>query len=258
MSTVSSLPAPVTGAAGADPGIPFARLVHVELRKCVDTRAGRWLLAIMAVLGLGSVLALRVWGTGELRTFVSLLSGTFLPQGLLLPLVGILCVTSEFTQRTGLTSFALEPRRDRVVAAKTVAVLTLGAGLVALGALLAAVVNLTVSPVSWDVTWAQAGGLALSQAILLLWGIAFGLAFRNSPAAIVVYLVAPMVWTMVTGLVSGLTSAAEWLDLSQASNPLVTGTMTATDWAQLATAFGVWVLLPAVFGLWRVRRHEFR
>ena len=32
------------------PGIPFTRLVKVELRKMFDTRAGRWLMISIAVL----------------------------------------------------------------------------------------------------------------------------------------------------------------------------------------------------------------
>ena len=34
-------------------GVPFTRLIHVELRKMLDTRAGRWLL-----IGIGAVIAI--------------------------------------------------------------------------------------------------------------------------------------------------------------------------------------------------------
>ena len=40
------------------------------------------------------------------------------PQGFLLPVMGILLVTQEWTQRTGMVTFTLEPHRGKVIAAK--------------------------------------------------------------------------------------------------------------------------------------------
>ena len=48
-TTASPLPASVST---DRPGIPFARLVRVELRKMFDTRAGRWLMISIVVLSL--------------------------------------------------------------------------------------------------------------------------------------------------------------------------------------------------------------
>jgi len=39
-----------------------------------------------------------------------------LPQSWLLPVLGIMAVTSEWTQRTGLVTHTLEPRRSRILA----------------------------------------------------------------------------------------------------------------------------------------------
>ena len=41
-------------------------------------------------------------------------------MSLLLPVMGILLVTSEWSQRTDMTTFALEPHRSRVIMAKLV------------------------------------------------------------------------------------------------------------------------------------------
>ena len=41
-------------------------------------------------------------------------------MGILLPVLGILLVTSEWSQRTAMVTFTLEPSRSRVIAAKFV------------------------------------------------------------------------------------------------------------------------------------------
>ena len=48
-TTASPLPASVST---DRPGVPFSRLVRVELRKMFDTRAGRWLMISIVVLSL--------------------------------------------------------------------------------------------------------------------------------------------------------------------------------------------------------------
>ena len=243
--------------------VPFRRLMRVELRKAVDTRSGRWLL--VGIAALSTLIMVATWLTEERARLTAdvLLSAVSVPQSLLLPLVGILCVTSEFSQRTTLTTFALEPRRGRVLAAKVGAVLSLGAILAALalavavaGAALAAWVHGT--PGVWDLGPGKTAGILGVQAVLLLWGLAFGLVFLNSPAAIVTYLVLPVAWTILLQLVQGLRQVQPWLDLNTATNPLVAGSMTATDWAHLGTAMAVWIALPTAIGWWRVQARELR
>src|SRR5699024_3618128 len=51
LPTHATIPSRIPGARPTT-GIPFARLVQVELRKMLDTRAGRWL-----VIGVGVVVA---------------------------------------------------------------------------------------------------------------------------------------------------------------------------------------------------------
>ena len=89
----------------APPGIPMARLVAVELRKYVDTRAGFWLLvgvAIAAVMVTGTVL---LWATPEEFTQATFTSAINIPTAVILPIIAVLSVTAEWTHRTGLTTF---------------------------------------------------------------------------------------------------------------------------------------------------------
>ena len=57
----------------------------------------------------------------EDQTLRSMLAIAVAPASVLLPIVGSLLISSEWSQRTGLTTFALVPRRLRVVAAKLLA-----------------------------------------------------------------------------------------------------------------------------------------
>jgi ABC-2 type transport system permease protein len=95
------------------PGVPFGRLVRTELRKLTDTRAGRWLLiAIAALTPLVMVIMLFAAAPKNL-TYDKLVDYTQTPQKMLLPVLGILAVTSEWSQRTGLVTFTLAPNRGR-------------------------------------------------------------------------------------------------------------------------------------------------
>ena len=148
MSTSVSVPGP-TGLAPTDrrpagldaPATPLARLVVVELRKAVDTVTGRWLLVVTAVLVAGALgLSAGFPPTDDGLDLQWLMTNGLLPVSLLLPVLGVLLVSGEFSTRSMLVTFALVPSRGRVVAAKTVAaVLMAAAGTVLSMALTAAV-----------------------------------------------------------------------------------------------------------------------
>ena len=135
---------------------------------------------------------------------------------ILLPIVGILAVTSEWSQRTTLTTFVLVPQRWRVVAAKVLAGLAIGA-LSVLVCLAAALVAAAVSgaPGGWDLDLRTGLYQALSQMLGILGGTAFGMLFLSSPVAIVAYFALPTAWGITAELVSALREAGQWLDTSQ-------------------------------------------
>ncbi|MGA9746788.1 MAG: ABC transporter permease [Nocardioides sp.] len=251
--------------------VPFTRQVGVELRKMVDTRAGLWLMVAIAVLTAAFVVILYIFGDNggsDQRTFFNFLGTTSTPQGFLLPVLGILLVTSEWTQRTALVTFTLTPKRPVVIAAKTVAALLIGLAAIALAtALAAAAAAVADAPGAFEeVGVASFGKYALLQSLGVLQGLAFGLLFLNSAVAIVVFFVVPIVSNLLFTLISWLSDAAPWIDLSTAQTPLIgvdpqTGQPVATSmdleaWLQLATATSIWILLPMAVGLWRVLRTE--
>ena len=138
-------------------GLPLARVTQVELRKMFDTRSGFWLIAsiaISAVLATGGVI---LWAPDDQLTYSTFATAIRFPVVVILPLIAILAVTSEWSQRTGLTTFTLVPHRGRIIAAKAISsvliavaamVLTFAVG--ALGNLLSAAV--TGTTLVWDVT----------------------------------------------------------------------------------------------------------
>ncbi|MEE6272331.1 ABC transporter permease [Georgenia wangjunii] len=250
------------GAGRAAPGpVPFLRLAGVELRKQVDTRAGVWLLAVVILLNAALIALVLFSGEETTRSWSELVAASSLAQMLLLPLVGIMAATGEWSQRTALTTFALEPRRTRVNAAKLVSAWGLGLA-VMVGTLAAGALFNVVGLVwldgdgSWAMDWAVLGGMVAGLLLLVTQGLAFGLALLSTPVAIVAYLALPTVWSLVTVLVSGLTEPARWLNLDAAMTPLLAGAMGGTEWAQLATSAAVWVGLPLALGLWRTARRD--
>ncbi|MEP6854550.1 MAG: ABC transporter permease [Pedococcus sp.] len=241
--------------------VPFRRLAVVELRKQLDTRAGRWLLITIGLV-IAAIVTIMLFVGGGAHGYGGYLSATSTPLMVLVPIVGILAATAEWSQRTGLTTFALEPRRHRVVLAKVVAALVAAAASLGAALGLAALANLiAVQGRGADSTWSLSGTLLTGVAVVLVLslaqGVGFGLALLNTPAAIVAYLVLPTVWTIVTAMVERMRTVGEWLDLGSASTPLLEGAaMQTRDWAQVGTASLLWVALPLAIGLWRVRRSE--
>lgn len=240
--------------------VPMSRLVRMEIRKLSDTRAGRWLLLCIG-LTVAAVLVIMVFTQNDNNTFTAYFLGTATPLLILVPLVGVLAATAEWSQRTALATFALEPRRSRVVAAKTIASVVAAAASYALSFVLAAVAYLAMTvfrdrPADWSLNGAVAAGAGLALFLGLIQGVAFGLALLNTPAAIVAYLGLPTLWSILGGLISGLRDVLPWIDLGAASNPLFQGTMTASAWAHIGTASLLWVVLPLAIGWYRVRRSE--
>jgi ABC-2 type transport system permease protein len=256
--TTTTYDAPALDIAGT-PRIPLGRLTRVELRKLVDTRASRWLLIAIGVITAAAIVIFFFAADRSDRTFLNFIGFAATPQGFLLPVLGILLVTSEWSQRTALATFTLVPVRGRVLAAKVIAALV--AGLIAIAVAVAVAVLATVAGGA-DNAWANIGiddfaKFCLLQISGVLQGLAFGLLFLNSAAAIVTFFVLPTVFSIVANVWDALRDAAPWIDLATAQTPLFAGTNLSTEeWWQLASTTVIWVVLPFAVGLVRVLRAE--
>ena len=106
------------------PGVPLGRLVKVELRKMFDTRSGFWLMmsiAIVATIATVVVILVQTLNDNAGITYGSYGGAVGFPMAVLLPIIAILAVTGEWSQRTGLITFTLVPHRASVIAAKALA-----------------------------------------------------------------------------------------------------------------------------------------
>lgn len=241
--------------------VPLSRLVRVELRKLTDTRAGFWLLAGIGLVT-AAVIAIYMFSVDAAElTFSNFVNATYLPQAVLLPVLGILAVTSEWGQRTALVTFTLEPHRGRIVVAKLVATLALGAAAVVVALGLAAVANVVAAGAlggdgSWTFGAEGARDVFVNQLISVLQGLAFGMLIMNSAAAIVAYFALPTAWGILTSTVQWFADVGRWVDLNTTSTPLVSHQMDGDAWLRLGVSVGIWVLLPLVLGVLRLLRRE--
>jgi ABC-2 type transport system permease protein len=245
----------MTTASLARPGLP--RLAAVELRKSADTRAGFWLLLVIVLLAGALVTVQLIWGEQAEHSFTPLFRTTIEITAVVLPILGILLVTSEWSQRTGLTTFALVPHRERVIVAKVIgaAILTLGA--VAACLVIAAAGNVIAGD-GWEFGLGTLGRLTLYELMAMLSGVAFGLVFMNSALAIVMSFAIPIAWAILGESIAALDKPADWLELSRAMTSLAEGTLTGSDWAKIATATALWIGVVGAIGLIRLRRTELK
>jgi ABC-2 type transport system permease protein len=239
------------------PGI--ARLTAVELRKMFDTRSGFWLPICAAVVAIATVLISALAGPARDHTFHHVLGNALIPTGILLPLIGVLLVTGEFSQRTALTSFTLVPSRARVMAAKLTASVSCSVVALAFCLLVAAgatALHHRAGPGVWTLHAILVPQALLYLAAKMIMGVAFGAALLVSAPAIVIYLLLPSIWSALTTSIHALDGVARWLEAYKTLNPIVRYALSATDWAHAGATLAVWIALPLAIGWWRVMRRD--
>lgn len=245
---------------------PFSRLVRVELRKSYDTRSGWWLLVGMGLLTvvIYAVMLLMVAFGSSHFSYGQYVAGAAYGTAVLLPIMAILLVTSEWSQRTAMTTFSLEPNRRRVILAKLATGLVLTAAVAAFaivaGAFATVLSSVVGGRVSWDLGWNFLIGFVLTQALAMLSGFALATLLLNSPAAIVVFFLYKWVVPTVLGIVAmnvhSFHNVQPWIDFENAQRPLQDLSLHGSDWAHLVVTGVVWLGVPFVLGLRRVLRAE--
>jgi ABC-2 type transport system permease protein len=235
-------------------------LARVELRKMYDTRAGFWLLLSGLLLALGTAALSVFTGHDRDHTLSDTLNNTTQALNVLVPIVGILLVTSEWSQRTAQVTFTLVPHRGRVLSAKLLAAAALAAGAF-LAALAMSALGVAINPSGLDGTWSIGASLftqiLLFDIISMLVGVAFGAAFLLSAPAIVASFVLTLGYSVVVHLL-GLDGLADWTDQTEALAPLTDHGLSATEWARVGTTLLLWLVLPLTIGAWRFLRGEIR
>jgi len=246
--------------------ISTTRLVKIELRKMFDTRSGFWMLVSIGVLSVIATGAVLIFAPDSAVTFESFAAAIGLPMSVILPMVAILGVTSEWSQRSGLTTFTLVPSRGRVIGAKASATFVVGVVSMVVAFAVGAVGNLlgtTIMGVDtvWDVSLAAAAQILLGNLVGMAIGFALGVVLRNSAAAIVGYFVVSLVMPGILALLalvrSWFADLQPWIDWNYTQASLLENhTDTAREWVMLASTTSIWIALPIVIGLLFLRRSE--
>ena len=236
--------------------IPFSRLVRVEWAKATDTRAARWLLALVALSTVGLMLVAIIVPTTFDQTYASYLRVASIAQVILLPVVAILMLTGEWSQRSIMTTFTQEPRRIRVINAKLAVSMMLAGGAAVFGGVVTAT-GLALAAASGRALEANLSigvitGYLLYMLLNVLAGAAFGALVQNSATAIAAYFTLN---PAVALLGTTSTLVADWIDTATTWN-----WVRDNDWAghvpQILFSIVLWVAVPLTAGVVRTIRRD--
>ena len=246
--------------------IPTTRLVKIELRKMFNTRSGLWMLVSIGVLSVIATGAVLTFAPDTAVTYGNIAKAIGFPMSVILPMIAILGVTSEWSQRSGLTTFTLVPSRGRVIGAKASATFVVGVVSMAVAFAVGAVGNLLGSTIMgldtvWDVSVAAAAQILLGNLVGMAIGFTLGVVLRNSAAAIVGYFVVSFVLPGILALLALVRAwfldLQPWIDWNYTQVQLFDGaTNTGKEWAMLGSTTRIWIVIPLAVGLLSLHRSE--
>jgi len=245
--------------------VPLSRVINVELRKMFDTRSGFWLMASIVITALLTTIGTIAFAPDADLTYYTFAKAIGFPMTVVLPIIAILSITGEWSQRTGLTTFTLVPHRNRVIAAKAVSSVAVAIASMLFAFVIGAVGNLVGTVVTgtamvWDVSLAEGVNIVLGSLLCLLTGTMLGMLIRSSAGALVAYFVYSLLLPTVSGILASsqewFRDLQPWVDLNYAQAALFEGTLTAEQWANIAVTASTWLILPAILGLRLVMKSE--
>ncbi len=267
MTTPDMVSANLARASAPHQGIPLSRIITTELRKMINTRSGFWLLASIGILALLATAAVIVFASDDQLTYSTFTSAINIPMTVILPVIAILSVTGEWSQRTGLTTFTLVPHRRQVIAAKAMASVAVAVVTIPLAFGVGALGNLVgtglagIHPV-WDLTVLNLATIVLANVLSLLFGFTLGVVIRNSVGALVAYFVyqflLPTLSLILAASQHWFRDLQPWVDFDYAQSALFGGALTSSQWAHLAFTGTIWLIIPMTIGLTLVMKAEVR
>ena len=231
-----------------------------------DTRSGFWLIASIGITGLIATIATIAFAPDQDLTYYNFAKAVGFPITVILPMVALLSITSEWSQRSGLTTFTYVPSRRRVVWAKTLSSITVAVASMVFAFAAGAVGNVVGSAIAgtstvWDLSVGHALTIVLGNLTCLLTGTMLGMLLRSSAGGLVTYFVITLLVPNAVrspGRQPGLVREAAALGGPQLRpEPTCSrGCTPATQWAHIATTVVIWIVLPGIVGLRLVMRSE--
>jgi ABC-2 type transport system permease protein len=245
--------------------IRLSRVTAVELRKMFDTRSGFWLMASIVLASVVATVSVILFAPDKDLTYNSFAKAIGFPMAVILPIIALLSVTGEWSQRNGLTTFTLLPHRSRVILAKGISSVTVGVVSMLLAFAIGAVGNLIGTAISgtdlvWDISFSDAAYIVLGNVLGLLTGFMLGVLIRNSSGAIVAYFVYSFVLTAAFHFLADsqdwFRRLQPWVDVNYAQGALFNGSPSGEEWANIAVTGVTWLIIPLAIGLFSVMRSE--
>jgi len=240
------------------PAQRFTTQVRVETRKLIDTRGG---LAVIGMI-LATCLFALIWLISNAKygaTYHRYSTGAANIVAYLIPVVTLLAMTAEWTQRTALTTFTLSPRRGRVLGAKFIAAAAVSAAVLTLVLILAAAATGIGGMVHGQASWDHMGTDIRSYFIIMLLEVVMAGAFAalagQTAVALVAYFIAPSAWAAFADNVLGGT--ARWFDIFAAYERLAAD-QPFDHIGQTLVAIACWIAVPAALGIRRSLRREIK
>ena len=245
--------------------VPLTRIVAVELRKSFDTRSGRWLLASIGLASLVTTGAVIAWASTDEFRYSQFTLAIGMPMSVILPIIAVLSVTAEWSQRSGLTTFTLVPHRGRVMLAKALAACLVAVGSTVVAFAVGSLGNLVGAAIAgippvWDENLADVGYFALGNTLLMMVGFTLGALIRSSAGAVVAYMVyafvAPGMLAFLAFSQAWFHDRRPWVDPKYNQDALLRGGLSGEQWSHVAVTTLVWLVLPLVAAVVTLRRSE--
>ena len=247
--------------------VTFPRLLRSEWIKLSTLRSTWWSIGLTAVLTFGIALLMAAAfqnapGFPAINAVVIPFQFTMLLAGIL----GAIAVTGEYATGMIRSTFAAQPRRGAVLAAKAVVV---AAFLFIASLVIFAVAAVLVAPffsgddaIDWriDGTWMPILTASASMAVFALIGLAFGFMIRSGAGAIAAAVGLRFVLPIVASIFAGVSSDWEWigwvadhLPLAAAQYAIITEPGAPVEAAEAWGTLAAWVAATAL-GAWAVLR----
>jgi hypothetical protein len=213
------------------------------VRKSLSTRSGLVLAVAAMLLAPGAIALAGALASESLPNVVGPLVVTGMLSALVLVSLGVLSTAGEWSHGSVQTTFLLEPRRGRVMAAKAAAVAFMGAVVAVVAGGISSVVLLALEPsASWDGAGRAMLMVAVAGATFALIGAGVGAAVGNTPGALTgIYLldlgVLPVLQTVKPALADKIDPGNAVLSLAQGHHQALSITILAA-WVGVALLAG--------------------